>query len=392
MPLRDISTPTLLLDEAVCRRNITRMHRKAARLGVLFRPHFKTHQSRRVATWFREAGVTAITVSSVGMARYFADAGWTDITIAFPVNPREVDEIRALAERLDLGVLVESPEVARQLDCRLRVAVRTWLKVDTGYGRTGIPYHEHARLQETASAVASSDHLRLCGLLTHGGDSYHAADAVEAARRFDASRMRLLAAAAVLRAEHPGLRLSVGDTPGCVAAEDFAGIDEIRPGNFVFHDVMQLRRGSCDAGDIAVALACPVVAVHPAREEAVIHGGAVHLSSERLAAAGEDPIFGLVAPLRADGWDTPIHGAAVVRLSQEHGVVRLPARSLRGLRAGDLLAILPIHSCLTAECARGYRSLDGTPVDHYAGRPHDTWREIAQHGCHKIITPETPLS
>ena len=375
MPFDDITTPTLLLDETVCRRNIARMCRKAERHGVRFRPHFKTHQSRRVARWFREAGVTAMTVSSVGMARYFADAGWNDITIAFPVNLREATQIGALARRITLGVLIESSQTARELDRLLDAPVDVWIKIDTGYGRTGIRFDDHASVRETARVVAASAHLRPCGLLTHGGDTYHGSDPAEAARRFDRSRHRMLAVADLLRPDHPAFLVSVGDTPGCAAAEDFAGIDEIRPGNFVFFDVMQLQRGSCHADDIAVALACPVVALHPGRQEVVVHGGAIHLSSERLSVPAADPLYGLVSTLTADGWGTPIPGATVVRLSQEHGVVHLPAADITSVRVGDLLAILPVHSCLTAECSRGYRCLDGSAVDHYAGRPHDSWRE-----------------
>jgi D-serine deaminase-like pyridoxal phosphate-dependent protein len=69
-----IATPTLLLDEGRARRNLDGMAARAARAGVRFRPHFKTHQSARIGEWFREAGVHSITVSSVRMAAYFAAA------------------------------------------------------------------------------------------------------------------------------------------------------------------------------------------------------------------------------------------------------------------------------------------------------------------------------
>ncbi|MBR9974865.1 MAG: alanine racemase, partial [Bacteroidetes bacterium] len=165
----DIHTPTLLLDESVARRNIERMCSKAERHGLRFRPHFKTHQSRRVGEWFRDEGVRAITVSSVRMARYFADDGWDDITIAFPVNLREAVDIRLLAARVSLGVLVEAPLVAHRLDALLDSELRTWIKVDTGHGRTGIPAGDTESLVATARAVAASRHLKLEGLLTHGG-------------------------------------------------------------------------------------------------------------------------------------------------------------------------------------------------------------------------------
>ena len=63
---------------------------------VRFRPHFKTHQSAAIGEWFRAEGVAAITTSSVEMATYFAEQGWNDITIAFPANVREIDQINRL--------------------------------------------------------------------------------------------------------------------------------------------------------------------------------------------------------------------------------------------------------------------------------------------------------
>ena len=91
MPLLDeLERPTLLVNPVIAQQNIAFMAEKARRQGIRFRPHFKTHQSAAVGEWFRQVGVTAITVSSVDMALYFADHGWDDITIAFPVNIRQM--------------------------------------------------------------------------------------------------------------------------------------------------------------------------------------------------------------------------------------------------------------------------------------------------------------
>ena len=53
----NITKPTVLLDSDKVRRNIARMAAKANETGLSFRPHFKTHQSAQVGTWFREFGV-----------------------------------------------------------------------------------------------------------------------------------------------------------------------------------------------------------------------------------------------------------------------------------------------------------------------------------------------
>jgi D-serine deaminase-like pyridoxal phosphate-dependent protein len=101
MPI-SISKPTLLLDSEKARRNIDTMVQKAKDGRVHFRPHFKTHQSAEIGEWFRQAGVSAITVSSVDMALYFAAHGWDDILIAFPVNTRQPKSLNKLAHEIKL--------------------------------------------------------------------------------------------------------------------------------------------------------------------------------------------------------------------------------------------------------------------------------------------------
>ncbi len=95
-----INRPTLIIDEKKARRNIASMAEKAKKLNLIFRPHFKTHQSATVAQWFREIGVTQIAVSSLSMARYFYKHDWDDIHIAFPYNMLEHQELNELAEHI----------------------------------------------------------------------------------------------------------------------------------------------------------------------------------------------------------------------------------------------------------------------------------------------------
>jgi len=77
-----LTKPTLLLDVDKCKANIKKMAEKAMLNNIVFRPHFKTHQSHEIGQWFRDEGVSKITVSSVEMASYFAQKSWKDITIA----------------------------------------------------------------------------------------------------------------------------------------------------------------------------------------------------------------------------------------------------------------------------------------------------------------------
>lgn len=199
------------------------------------------------------------------MAEYFADHGWTYILIAFSFNPRHINRINALAERIHLGILVENLDV--------------WIKVDAGSCLTGLDRQDKKSIHELCEAVNRIPRLRLTGLLTHSGHSYHAGSGEAVSRIFREGVDRLNQLRDELEAAgYSGLKVSVGDTPGCSLCEDWSGIDEVRPGNFVLYDAQQAGEGSCRIEDISVALACPVVAKHAERREVVVYGGAIHLS------------------------------------------------------------------------------------------------------------------
>ena len=362
-----IAVPTLLLDETRARRNIERMAARARAGGVRFRPHFKTHQAAGVGRWFRQIGVDAITVSSVAMARYFADHGWSDITIAFPVNLREIDAINRLAQGIRLHLLVENLDAVRFLAHRLAAPVAIWIEVDAGYGRSGVSWDDSSGLATLAAAVSDSPLMTLHGLLTHDGGTYAARTHDVIAADYGLTTTRLeQARARLVEQGFSGLEVSVGDTPACSVVDDFAPADEIRPGNFVFYDWTQVQIGSCAWDDVAVAVACPVVSLHPERHEVILYGGAVHLSKESLAREDGTPTFGAVVLPDADGWGAPLDGVWVRSISQEHGVVRCEpdayAHLAEHLKVGDLLGVLPIHSCLTADLLKVYQTLSGERI------------------------------
>lgn len=367
--LETIITPTLLLDESKARKHIAFMAEKARTQGIRLRPHFKTHQSAAIGEWFHQAGVSRITCSSIQMAEYFAGAGWKDILVAFPFNQREIGKVNELVKAIHLELLVESPETAAFLDNHLVAPVDVWVKVDTGAGRTGIPVEDQKRISAVCQTVNDSPLLYLRGLLTHAGHTYRARTREQAAATYQASITQLNQARNRLTKQGmPGLEISAGDTPGCTLADDLGIVDEIRPGNFIFFDATQAAICSCTVKDIAVAVACPVVAVHPDKEKAVVYGGAVHLSSEHYL-DGDHKVFGLVTMLNPKGWGTPIAGAYVSSLSQEHGILHIPQPAVKTVNPGDLLAILPAHSCITVSCIKKYLTLTGETITtmNYAG-------------------------
>lgn len=133
-----IRKPVPLIDKAQVLRNIKTMADKATACSVNYRPHFKTHVSAGIGELFRQFNVSAITVSSVDMAKYFAENGWEDIMVCMPINIQEVDRLDQLTEKTTVHVLADSLVAVQALGNAVTRGINVWVDIDVGYKRTGI--------------------------------------------------------------------------------------------------------------------------------------------------------------------------------------------------------------------------------------------------------------
>lgn len=335
------------------------MSRKAKDLHLIFRPHFKTHQSAEIGEWFREAGVRCITVSSLTMANYFADAGWDDITIAFSVNIPEIPEINELAGRIKLNVLIENTEGLQALQKKITWHTGVFIKIDTGSNRTGIEANRTPLIDQLLEGIQKSPLLQFKGFLSHTGHTYLANSTHDVfSRHFDAL-LKMKALKARYQSDWPELIISLGDTPSCSICDNFDGVDEIRPGNFVFYDLMQHKLGVCQLSDIAVRMVCPVISVHPSRNEVVIYGGAIHFAKDSIVNLDGKLLYGRIVVNENETKILLDEKNYLHALSQEHGILKVNPRELHFFKPGELVEIIPVHSCLTANLMKEYLTTEG---------------------------------
>ena len=120
----------------------------------------------------------------------------------------------------------------------------------------------------------------------------------------------------------------------------------------------------CDESDIAVAVACPVVAKNESDLRLVVHGGAVHFSKDHLFGDKEQKFFGEMVILTNEGWSSIIPDAKLISVSQEHGIIQVDADTFQEIQVGDVVGVLPIHSCLTANLLKEYHTFDGKMYEH----------------------------
>lgn len=356
-----ISEPTLLLDEEICKKNIHEMASKANEHGLKFKPHMKTHQSHEIGEWLRDASAEAITVSSIKMGRYFAKAGWQDITIAFPVNIKQAKAINELAKIVDLTLLVNNRRAARILGESLTTSVKVYIEIDTGSGRSGLAVDQKEDIDSLLEILQHTEHLNWIGFYSHPGHSYSARSRDEIRKIHDAVLDEFRDLRNAFKPSLGDFEICIGDTPCCSVANNFEGVDAISPGNFVFFDLMQVQIGSCDISDIAVAVSCPIVDIYPERKEMIVHGGAVHFSKESIKTP-DFAHFGLAVNRHGNKWHKVNPELYLTSLSQEHGTVSTETASVADYDIGDTMTFLPVHSCLTTNLIGRYTSTSGRNI------------------------------
>lgn len=359
--MQKITTPTLLLDEDICKINIHSMANKAKRHDLAFKPHMKTHQSTTIGHWLRDAGVEAITVSSVKMATYFASHGWDDITIAFPCNIRQINELNELAANISLTILVNKTEVAEALDKKLKHPVNAYIEIDSGSARSGLSSDDIREIKTVIAAINQSTNINWIGFYSHPGHSYgcRSKQQIEAVHHAVIRQFKQLKNK--LSSTYDDFEVCIGDTPCCSAGDSFEPIDAMSPGNFVFYDVMQQQIGSCEYKDIAVAMACPIVDKYESHHQLIIHGGAVHFSKESMD-TNANTHYGLVAERDDNSWKPVEPYSYITKLSQEHGVISCSEELFQSSQIGDMITVLPVHSCLTANLMNEYQTIGGEKI------------------------------
>jgi D-serine deaminase-like pyridoxal phosphate-dependent protein len=359
--LGDLPTPAVLIEQSRVERNLDRMQAAARARGLRLRPHAKTHKSVTLARLQIGRGAVGICCAKLGEAEVFADAGIEDIRVPYPLNPANAERVLALLDRTHLSFIVDHLDVARGWSRAIHGAGRTvdvLVKVDVGFHRCGID-PDLAGAKEFVVRVADMPGLRFRGLLSHAGHGYGATSEaeVEAVAATEARVLRDLAALVggdgVLVEE-----ISVGATPAARYSLRQPGITELRPGNYIYYDRTQVGLGAAAWSDCALTVLARVVS-RPAADRIVLDCGSKTLTNDLARAFGSAPGYGAV--LQSLDADTPDEGLLVERLSEEHAVVK----ALGGespLQPGDLVRVVPNHSCVVSNLMDAVWVVDGADV------------------------------
>ena len=336
MLISELDTPAVIVDLDVMEQNLSQMADYCRRHDLRLRPHTKTHKIPALARKQIESGASGITVAKLDEAEVMIDAGLTDLLVAYPIaGPTKAQRLAALAERATLAVSLDSEETARGISAAVSergTRVGILVELDVGFGRCGVAnYTEALRLAQT---VASLPGIEFKGLMFFPGQ-FGVEPEERAALRQQVNELLDRCREKFASAGLPVKTISGGSTPSRYESEFFHGVNEVRPGTYIFNDRNTVGVSAADLTDCALSVIVTVVSTSVAGH-AMIDGGSKTLSSDRYQAE-HGRGFGFVK-------QDPV--AEVERLSEEHGHLNI-ARSDRRYRVGERLAIIPNHVCAT---------------------------------------------
>ncbi|MGN5236718.1 alanine racemase [Rhodococcus sp. SJ-3] len=350
------ATPALLVDRAVLDGNIARMAASARERGLEVRPHAKTHKCVEIAHLQLAAGARGLSVATVSEAEVFAQAGFDDIFIAYPlwVDAARGARLLTLSETVRLTVGIDSAAGAQALAEHCDTAIGVLVEIDSGHHRTGVAPEQAGVVAGQARAAG----LNVLGVFTFPGHSYGPGlPRVAAVEEADA----LTVAATALRgAGIDPVVISGGSSPTALIETPTVST-ELRPGVYVFGDAQQLEIGAITEADIALTALATVVSTRG--EVVVLDSGSKTLGADRASwATGYGRILG-----EPD--------ARITALSEHHATVHWPDAATRP-DLGQRVRVIPNHVCNTVNLADELIVIDGRHADEVV----DRWR-VAARGC-----------
>ena len=345
----ELDTPAVLVDLDRLQANIDAMASMAAEAGIKLRPHTKVHKGTYISGLQIDAGAIGVSVSKLGEAAVYADAGQSDIMVVHPFyGHHKLEALRTLHGRADISCVVDSVEGAKAIGEVGKASdknVPVLLKININVNRFGVSPGEPAL--RTAQEIDRIPGIELAGIITHeSAMSLPSADAVKRIAYESASIMSEIALS--LRRAGIGIdHVIAGSTPTasalCEYASDFPEITEIHPGAYVFGDrgyvsAFGIREEACSATVLVTVVSTP------ASDRACVDGG--------YKTFGADPMLFTAAKAGGMASWTPSYGSVpgrpgirVSRLTEEIGILTL-SECDGSVSIGDRLEILPNHISL----------------------------------------------
>jgi D-serine deaminase-like pyridoxal phosphate-dependent protein len=357
--VQDLDTPSLVIDMDVMERNLQKYHGYCKQHNLQLWPHTKTHKTPDLAKLQIKYGSPGVTCAKIGEAEVMAANGIERILIAYPiVGAQKMDRLLALARKIDITLALDSFESAQPISNAVSQAglkMNVLLEFNVGLNRVGLETPEE--VAKIGKRIAELPGINLVGLTCYPGNVWVRPEQMptEMKKMDEKVHARVEAASA---AGLPTGRVSGGSTPTAMWSHLVRDFTEIRPGQYIFHDMNEVYLGIATLETCALRVMTTVVSTS-VNNRVIVDGGSKTFSSDRAhnPPEGLRPSFGHIVEY-PDLW--------FEKMSEEHGHIDATTSSKRP-RVGERVTIIPNHVC---PCVNMHDTLYGAR----AGKVEAVWK------------------
>ena len=334
MDMADIQTPCLILDLDALERNITKMGKLVADMGVRHRIHGKMHKSVDVALLQeRLGGSCGVACQKVSEAEAFVRGGIRDVLVSNQVrDPMKIDRMARLPLRgARIICCVDDSDNVAELSAaasRHGTQLECLVELDCGAGRCGVL--TTPEVVDMAVAIDQAAGLKFAGLQAYQGAMQHLDNYADRKAKIDIAVAMVADAVAALADQGLACDIVGGGGTGSYYFEGKSGVyNELQCGSYAFMDadygrILDKNGARIDHGEWDNALFILTAVMSHAKPDMAICDAGLKAQS---VDSGLPVIFG-----RDD--------VSYIKCSDEHGVISDPDGVLK---VGDKLRLVPGH-------------------------------------------------
>jgi len=349
MKITELQTPAILLRSEAMHDNMRRYQKECDNYHKQLWPMLKTHKSTEIANMQQEIGAAGFLCGTLDECEKLCEQGINHIMYAYPVAGKiSCQRAAALAQKCDFYVRIDSLEAACQLNEAAKesgVTIRYTIILDCGLHRFGMSAEKIVPFAEEMKQFTS---LEFQGISTHCGHVYAEADADKVPLYAKQEREAIHTAVEALKNAGFDVKMvTSGATPTFWGTVDDEYITIYHPGNYIFHDRIQIANHTATERECALVVYATVIA-NPRDDLLICDAGAKCLGLDQ-GAHGNSAVSG--------------HGSVighpellVTSLSEEVGKIQITG--VTDVKVGDRIMILPNHSCSSANLTDYYILID----------------------------------
>lgn len=355
MKINEIYTPAILLDLDAMEHNLKKYADEAKKYGKQIWPMLKTHKSIEMAKAQVDCGTTGFLCGTLDEAETLCEAGFDNLMYAYPVaTDVSIKRVTELAKKCNFIIRIDGLDAAKAIDAGAKAAdvkVNYTLIIDSGLHRFGVAPEKAV---EYVTEIEKLGNLVFKGISTHPGHVYGAASKADLPKYVADERNTMAVVVKALKEAgfEPEI-VSSGSTPTFWGAVEDENINILHPGNYVFHDAIQMSTETATEEECSLYILASVIS-HPSEDMFICDAGAKCLGLDQ-GAHGNSSIkgFGVVKGHP----EITVYG-----LSEEVGKLHVDGETT--LKVGDKIKIIPNHSCSSANLTDYYVGIRGDEVDH----------------------------